>query len=415
MRKKAEKQLQKAHHALEEKVKQRTKSLQEERDLAQNYLDIAAVMMLVIDPNHNVFLINKKGCQILGYDESEILGRNWFENFLPESTRNETLNIFNAMMTGKTRQIDYFENPVLTRNGEERIIAWHNTLMKDHEGNITGSLSSGEDITERRQAEKEREKLQEQLLQSRKMQAIGSMAGGVAHEFNNILAIILGNAELAMDDVPESNPAHECLEEILTSSLRAQKVVQQLLGFAQKSVFQLMPVAVSPLIRETLTLVRASIPTSIEIYQDFSCNKDNRIMADVSQMNLVLLNLCTNAANAMEENGGILEVKLEDITLDERVITHHENLKPGNYVKLTVRDTGTGIKPAIMDRIFDPYFSTRNLAEKTGMGLAVVRGIIQHHNGTITVTSEIGKGSIFEIFLPLIAPAPRSSMPITQA
>jgi len=256
------------------------------------------------------------------------------------------------------------------------------------------------EITERKRVEKEREKLQEQLLQSKKAEAIGSLAGGTAHEFNNILGIIIGNTELAINDVPESNPARECLEEIQSASLRAKEVVRQLLGFARKSVFQLMPVQISPIISETLKLLRASIPTTIEIRRNISCKSDT-VMADSSQINLVLLNLCANAKNAMQEEGGVLEVNLENTSLDEASATRYEGLSPGNYVKLTVKDSGHGIDSKIIDRIFDPYFTTTSLAEGTGMGLAVVHGIVKNHNGAITVASEPGQGTLFEVLFPL--------------
>ena len=247
----------------------------------------------------------------------------------------------------------------------------------------------------------ETKKLEAQLQQSQKMESIGTLAGGTAHEFNNILTTIIGNTELALNDVPESNPARECLEEIQTASLRAKDTVRQLLGFARKSVFQLMPVQISPIIRETLKLIRASIPTTIEIRQNLSFESDT-VMADSTQISQILINLCANAKNAMQEKGGVLEVKLENTTLDEKSATHYEDLSPGNYLKLTVKDCGYGIDPKIIDRIFEPYFTTGSLAEATGMGLAVVHGIVKHHNGAIIVASEAGKGTVFEVLFPLI-------------
>ena len=258
-------------------------------------------------------------------------------------------------------------------------------------------------IQELEQAESKQKKLEGMLRHAHKMESIGTLAGGIAHEFNNILGIIIGNTELAMDDVPEWNPAKECLEEIQSASLRAKNVVRQILGFARKSVFKLIPVQIGPIIKESLKLIQASAPTTIEIRQDLSCASDT-VMADPSQISQVFMHLCTNANNAMQEEGDVLEVKLEDAILDEKSAIRYQGLNPGNYVKLTVKDTGHGIDPKIIDRIFDPYFTTTSLAEGSGMGLAVVYGIVKHHKGAIRVESEPGKGTVFEVLFPLSEP-----------
>ncbi|MBW2539119.1 MAG: HAMP domain-containing protein [Deltaproteobacteria bacterium] len=273
-------------------------------------------------------------------------------------------------------------------------------MAKNLKKTTTSIDELSKEINERKQAEEEQKKLQEQLLQSQKMEAIGSLAGGIAHEFNNILTTIIGNTQLAIGDIPERNPAREFLDEIKSASLRAKDVVSQLLGFARKSVFQLQPVPLSPVIKEAMILIRASTPAAIEIRQNLSCESDT-VMADSSQINLALLNLCTNAKNAMQEEGGVLEVKLENTTLDEKSAAGYEDLGPGDYVKITVRDTGHGIDPKIIDRIFEPYFTTSSLAEASGMGLAVVHGIVKRHNGAIIVESEPGKGTVFEVLFPL--------------
>jgi len=243
-------------------------------------------------------------------------------------------------------------------------------------------------------------KMEEELRQAHKMESIGTLAGGIAHDFNNILGIILGNIELAIDDVPEWYPARMNLEEVRTASLRAKDVVRQLLSFARETKLEKKPTNIIPIIKESLKLLRSSIPTSIEIRQHIPDSVEV-ILADPTQINQVLINLCTNADHAMP-TGGILNVTLKNAALEEVATAKHFGLNPGRYVNLTVSDTGHGISPEEIDRIFDPYFTTKDVGKGTGMGLAVVHGILKEHNGTINVKSEIGEGTTFSIFFPAV-------------
>ena len=268
------------------------------------------------------------------------------------------------------------------------------------------------DITDRKLAEEERERLEEQLRQSHKMEAIGTLAGGIAHDFNNMLGIILGNTQLAIDDVPEWNSARLNLEEIEIASLRAKDVVRQLLSFARKTDQRRKPVKINPIVTDVLKLIRSSIPTSIVIRSNIP-KESQIIFADPTQINQVMLNLCTNADQAMEEDGGILEISLDSMTLDESTAQSYK-LSPGRYVKLTVNDTGHGIDPKFKDRIFDPYFTTRDFGKGSGMGLAMVHGIVINHDGAITVESEIGKGTTFNIFFPIVSREPVPEITINE-
>jgi CheY-like chemotaxis protein len=236
------------------------------------------------------------------------------------------------------------------------------------------------------------------------MESIGTLAGGIAHDFNNILGIIIGNTELAIDDVPEWNPARLNLEEVRTASLRAKDVVRQLLSFARKTDPERKPVNINSVITGTLKLLRSSIPTSIEIRSNIP-NESQIILADPTQINQVTINLCTNAAQAMEDQEGVIEISLENVSLDKLTAQSHA-LSSGLYAQLTVKDTGHGIDPEIQDRIFDPYFTTREVGKGSGMGLAVVHGIVMNHDGTILVDSDIGKGATFKIFFPIVESEP---------
>jgi len=243
-------------------------------------------------------------------------------------------------------------------------------------------------------------RMEEELRQAHKMESIGTLAGGIAHDFNNILGIILGNTELAIDDVPQWNPARLNLEEIRTAILRARDVVRQLLSFARKTRLEKKPTNIVSIVKESLKLLRSSIPTSIDIRQNIPKDVDT-ILADPTQINQILINLCTNADHAMP-HGGIIEVILKNTELNKNATAKYPDLDPGRYVNLTVSDTGHGISKKDMDRIFDPYYTTKDVGKGTGMGLAVVHSIVKEHNGIITVKSKPGKGTTFSIFFPSV-------------
>ena len=249
---------------------------------------------------------------------------------------------------------------------------------------------------------RDRKQVEDQLRQSHKMEAIGTLAGGIAHEFNNILGIIIGNAELAIDDTPEWNPAHKNISEIKRAGLRAKEVVLQLLSFSRKTEQVQKPIDIAPVIKESIKLIRSSIPSNIEIHDHVPRSSD-LILADTTQIHQVFINLCTNAAHAMDDNSeGFLKIFLDTVDIDEKTDTRFAEIHPGKYLELTVKDSGKGIEPKIRERIFDPYFTTKEIGMGTGMGLAVVHGIVTNHNGKILVNSEPGKGTSISILLPVV-------------
>ncbi|MEE8398539.1 MAG: response regulator [Desulfobacterales bacterium] len=248
----------------------------------------------------------------------------------------------------------------------------------------------------------ERNALQAQLQQVHKMEAVGTLAGGIAHDFNNMLGIILGNTEMAMDDLPRSYGAHEFLEEARKACMRAKDTVSQILMFSPQSDRVLKPVDIGPLVQETARMLRSSIPTTIDIRIDTGDDKAV-INADLTQINQVLINLCTNASHTMKEDGGTLTISLEKIRMAGKKAGSASGSGQDTYVGLTVGDTGQGIAADIKDRIFDPYFTTKGVGEGSGMGLAVVHGIVESHGGTITVDSIVGKGTRFQVLFPEIA------------
>ncbi|MGE0084031.1 MAG: sensor histidine kinase [Desulfococcaceae bacterium] len=252
----------------------------------------------------------------------------------------------------------------------------------------------------------ERINLESQLRMAHKMKAIGTMTGGIAHEFNNILGIILGNADIAADDIPDWNPARFNLEEIRTACFRAKNVIRQLMYLCQKTELLPKPLNILPLVKSSLEMIRAIVPNSVEIRSNLPEALDP-VQGDPAQLHQVMLNLYNNAVQAMSEKGGILEVNLENIRTGETPLLYTDARPPdpGNYVRLSVCDTGHGIDPEIRERIFEPYFTTRGIGEGTGLGLAIVYGIVKNHGGSITVSSEPDRGSQFHLFFPVIAPA----------
>jgi len=259
------------------------------------------------------------------------------------------------------------------------------------------------EIRDHLRAEKEKTQIEDQLRQAQKIEAIGTLTGGIAHDFNNMLGIIIGNTEMALDDVPDWNPASEFLKEIHLASLRAKDVIRQLLSFSRKSRSQRQVMDMAPVIKETMKMLRATIPTSVAFMEDVPDNL-SWVLADPAQINQIIMNLCTNAAHAMEE-GGDLQVKLEEVEIKGDDALQHSDLEPGRYVELLVKDTGLGIKAHILDRIFDPYFTTKDVGKGTGLGLSVVHGIVKAHDGHIRVESGPG-GTAFEIFFPALDEMP---------
>lgn len=262
-------------------------------------------------------------------------------------------------------------------------------------------LAAMRDVSGRIKAELDKDRLQAQLQQAQKMEAIGTLAGGIAHDFNNLLGVIVGNNELAMDDIPDWSPARDNLEEIYNACLRARDLVKQILTFSRQTSQRMGPIEIGPLIKESLKLLRSSFPTTIEIRQNISCQSDT-VNADPTQIYQVLLNLCTNASHAMEDAGGLLEIRLENIILDKADAAQYADMCAGKYARLTIADTGHGIEAEVIDRIFEPYFTTKELGKGTGMGLAVAHGIVKNHGGHISVYSTPGEGTTFHVYLPVI-------------
>jgi signal transduction histidine kinase/ActR/RegA family two-component response regulator len=247
---------------------------------------------------------------------------------------------------------------------------------------------------------RERERAESQLRQTQKMEALGTLAGGIAHDFNNILAAIIGFSEMAIDKIPEDSAARRPMDRVLAAGLRGRDLVKQILTFSRRAEREKQPLKPAVVVKDTLKLLRASLPSTIDIRTDIRDNP-GFVVGDPTQMQQIVMNLCTNAAHAMRRTGGSIFVELDTFSFSSPEDAPDPTISPGLYTRLSVRDTGEGIPPEAIEHIFDPFFTTKEAGEGTGLGLSVVHGIVASHGGTITVSSRSSQGSAFTVYLPM--------------
>lgn len=301
----------------------------------------------------------------------------------------------------KTKQPYMRSHRLLMADGRIKFVQEYCENEFDESGVLTKSIGTIQDITDRVHSERDQEKLKKQLAQSQKMESIGTLAGGIAHDFNNILAAILGFSELALGGTTKDSAVAKDIGEVYAAGLRAKELVQQILTFARQSDEEKAPVDVGYIVQQALKFVRSSIPSTIEIKQSIHCR--SLIMGNSTQLHRVILNLCTNATHAMEKNGGILEVVVTRSTVTQAMTREGQYLNQGNYVEIKIVDSGEGIAPDILEKIYEPYFTTKKQGEGTGLGLAMVHSIIETYGGKIFVESSVGQGSTFTIYLPILS------------
>jgi len=371
--------------------KQAEIELIESREKYQQLFEMESdAIFLIENETGNILEVNKAASDIYGYSREELLKRkNTDMSAEPDETRKATANALKTVPVRYHKKKDGTVFPV-------EITASH-LKWQGREAHIAAIR----DITFRIKTEEEKKKLEGQLLQAQKMEAIGTLAGGIAHDFNNILTPIIAHADMAAMELPPDSPVHENIRYIYKAGERARELVKQILNFARSREKDRIPLKTSLIVKESGTFLRSTIPSTIDIQYDLETERDT-VLADPTQMNQVIMNLCTNAAQAMREKGGIIKVSLrsEYIGLDKT--KQFSGLEPGDYLRLSVSDTGQGISPGIMDKIFEPYFTTKATGEGTGLGLAVVHGIVKDYRGDILVESEIGKGTTFHVLLPII-------------
>ncbi len=353
------------------------------RLLVENAND--AVMILQDD---RLRFHNRKTEEITGYPGDELARKPLFDLIHPDDRAMVSENLHLSLQEAMSSKIYSFR--IMARKGD---IVWGevNSVPIRWEDR-PAVLCFVRDISQQR-------KLEAHLQQAQKMEAIGTLAGGIAHDFNNILGVIIGYSEMAVQDIEDTELVAHNLDQVLKASHRAKELVQQILTFSHKNDLEHKPVILNPIVKENLKMLRASLPKTIEIRERIT-SEMLILMSNPTQIHQILMNLCTNAAHAMDDTGGVMEVILQPWELSREDEDPDHDLPPGEYVKLTVRDTGHGMTPEIIQKIFDPYFTTKPVGKGTGMGLAVVHGIVQSHKGSIAVSSSPAQGTTFDITFP---------------
>ena len=363
---------------------------EEDRLRLATAIEQASEIVLITNRDGDILYGNPALEKISGYNKAELIGQN--PRILKSGKHDRA---FYQSMWGTLISGNVWKGRIVNRRKDGSLYEEDATItpIKDASGDITNYVAVKRDVTE--EIRKER-----QLRQAQKMEAIGTLAGGIAHDFNNILSAIIGYAELTLEKVQNNESLRNYLNEIFNAGVRAKDLVKQILAFSRQSEEELRPVQVDLIVKEVLKLLRASLPTTIAIHQNIRSNKS--VLADPTQIHQILMNLGTNAGHSMRDKGGLLEVSLVVEELDTGFAARYPEVTPGPYLKLSVCDTGHGISPENLDKIFDPFFTTKKRGEGTGMGLAVVHGIVRSLGGAITVYSELEKGTTFTVYLPVI-------------
>jgi len=361
-------------------------ALRHERDKAQKYLDMAGVMLVALDTKGNITMFNRKGTEITGYEEEELLGENWFSLMLSKEEQETVLGVFEEAMAGRSQLPEFFENFILKKDGELRLIAWHNALLINADGDMVGVLSSGMDITEQHEAEEERRRAQ-------KLETIGTFAGGIAHDFNNFLMVIHGSIELAQMSLDNPSLVDKLLNDAVAAAGRARGLTRQLITFSKGGQPQKRTVKLAGTMRETMSFVLTGSNVSADVDVP-----DDLWMAnvDTGQIEQVVTNLVVNAKQAMPD-GGMIHAQLVNVTAEDAA---EKGMDRRPFIELTIRDEGVGISADILPRVFDPYFTTKQ--DGSGLGLATSYAIVTKHGGHILVDSQPNVGTTFHVYLPAI-------------
>ncbi len=339
---------------------------------------------------------NDQACKILGYTKEEILSCSIHDI---DVISNHPEQVAKQLSGFTYDSLAKFESVHQRKDGSQFPVEVHARHIIF--GNKPAIMGVARDVSEIKRAENERINLEKQLMLSQKMESLGILAGGIAHDFNNILGAVLGYAEIALDDSPANSLVAKYLTQVITAGNRAKELVKQILTFSRQAKSNLEPLQPSLLIKEALKLLRPSLPATITIEHDLD-EDAYPVLVDATQFHQIIMNLCTNAYHAMEERGGTLSISLKNKTFSPLDFVKSNEVRFGNFVQLSVQDTGPGISPEIQEKIFDPYYTTKEVGKGSGMGLSIVHGIVKGYDGFITCESVIGQGTIFTVTLPAL-------------
>ena len=379
--------------------KRAQEALRKERDFSTSLLQASPTFFVAISAEGRTLMMNEAMLTTLGYSQEEAVGTNYLETFVPESDRRAAANVFEKLV--HLRKPTLNENRVLTKDGQELLVEWHGRPVFKEDGQFDFFFGVGIDITQRRRAEEEKARVEAQLRHAHKMQAVGRLAAGVAHDFNNILAVILGNAEYALrksKDEPADSPVTYALQQIVESVERGMGLVKRLLTFGGARPGKPQLLDLNRVVADMEKMLRPLIGHRIEL-KVVAAPELKPVRADPGQIEEAVLNLLLNARDAMLD-GGRVTVETTDVVLDEAQAAAHIDAKPGPRVMLSVSDTGVGMDAETRQRLFEPFFTTKPADKGTGLGLSIVHGIVTQTGGHIEVDSQPGKGATFRLFFP---------------
>ncbi len=379
-------ELVKANKQLKREIKER-KRADEDRVRLIAAIEQAVENVIITQNDGTIWYVNPAFEKVSGYSRKEVIGKNVS---IIESDKHD--EAFYKALRDTIVRGDPWTGHIINKKKDGTVYGVEATIspVRDTKGAIINYVFVQRDVTYEVE-------LKKQLDQAQKMEAIGKLAGGIAHDINNILFPIMGYTEMSIEDVSEESEAYKNLEQIFKGTRRAKELVSQILTFSRQSEHEKKPVKLHQIVEEASELIRAAMPSTIEIRRNIN-SESGVVMADPTKIHQVIMNLCTNAYHAMQKTGGVIEVKLTDFYIDQ--YTSFMNLEPGPYFKLSVSDTGHGMDKALMKRIFEPYFTTKAPDRGTGMGLSVVHGIVKSYGGDINVSSYEGEGSTFDVYLP---------------